>query len=78
MRVIGQSVPSLPTAAPSAAALREAAIHQRTGAALSAVATTGVRQGVYRFASHAEMNRYDDEALALAVAMNIQRRAAST
>lgn len=78
MRVIGHSVPSLPAAMPSATALGEAAIHQTTGAALAALATTGVRQGIYRFASHVDMNRHAEEALALAMAMNVQRRASPT
>jgi hypothetical protein len=36
---------------PSAAALREAAQHQRTAAALAGGTTTGIAKGVYRFAS---------------------------
>jgi len=59
---------------PTAAALRAAAIHQSTGQALAAVATTGIVKGIYRFASHAEMNRHTDEALARAVALNVRKR----
>jgi len=55
--------------------LRAAAVHQATGQRLAAVATTGVRKGIYRFASHAEMNRHTEEALARAVALNVRRRA---
>ena len=76
MRRIGKREVRLPSAAPSAAALRAAATHQATGQALMAVATTGIRKGIYRFASHAEMNRHTDEALARAIALNVRRRAA--
>ena len=51
-----------------------AALHQRTGQALAGVATTGILKGVYRFASHEEMNRHSDEALARAIAMNVRAR----
>jgi hypothetical protein len=54
--------------------LRAAATHQSTGQALAAVATTGIVKGIYRFASHAEMNRQTDEALARAVALNVRKR----
>jgi hypothetical protein len=54
--------------------LRAAAIHQATGRALAAFATTGIRKGIYRFASHAEMNRHDEEAQAYAIALNVRRR----
>ena len=66
---------ALPAALPSAAALRAAAIHQATGRALAALPTTGVIKGLYRFASHADMNRHCDDALTRALAMNIGRRA---
>jgi hypothetical protein len=74
MRTIGSKSPSLPSAEPSASGLRSAALHQATGAALAAIATTGVEQGIYRFATHAEMNRHTDEALARAMAMNARYR----
>lgn len=74
MRRIGKRAPARPAAAPTAAALRAAAIHQSTGQALAAVATTGIVKGIYRFASHAEMNRHTDEALARAVALNVRKR----
>lgn len=50
-------------------AVRRAAARQATGQAL---ATTGIRKGIYRFASHAEMNRHTDEALARAIALNLR------
>lgn len=74
MRTIGSSVLPLPLAEPTAAALRAAAIHQKTGATLAAIPTTGIEKGIYRFASHAEMNRQTDEALARAIAMNERQR----
>jgi hypothetical protein len=76
MRRIGKRELCLSPAAPSAEALRTAAVHQATGQALMAVATTGIRNGIYRFASHAEMNRHTEEALACAIAMNVRRRPA--
>jgi len=77
MRIIGSKSPPLPAAEPTAAALRLAAIHQTTGAALAAISTTGVKQGIYRFKSHAEMNLHADEALAIAIAMNARHRSSS-
>lgn len=55
---------------PSAAALRAAAVHQASGAALAGISTTGIAKGIYRFKSHAEMNRQTDEALARVIAAN--------
>ena len=75
MRQIGKRVLSQPAATPSAEALRLAAVHQRTGQALAALATTGIPKGIYRFATHEEMNRHDDAALARAIAANVRRRA---
>jgi hypothetical protein len=75
-RVGNRRVPrAAPT--PSAAALHAAAVHQASGQALAAVATTGIRKGIYRFASHADMNRHTEEALARAIALNVRRRAAA-
>ena len=74
MRQVGRNKPGPLAAVPSAEALRLAAAHQATGQALAAVATTGIRKGIYRFASHAEMNRHTDEALAHAIALNVRRR----
>ena len=59
---------------PSGDALRLAGIHQRTGQALAAAATTGIPKGIYRFATHDEMNRHIDEALARAIAANVRQR----
>jgi hypothetical protein len=77
MRTIGSTSPSLPSSEPTAAGLRAAARHQETGAALAAIATTGVEQGIYRFASHAEMNLHTDEALARAMALNARHRSST-
>jgi hypothetical protein len=73
MRTLGTSRPQLPGLLPSAAALAAAAVHQAAGAALSAIATTGIEQGIYRFKSHAAMNRHTDEALVRAVTINSRR-----
>jgi hypothetical protein len=70
MRQIGSSRVPIPSALPSADALRAAAVHQRAGAALAALASTGIARGIYRFKSHAEMNRHTDEALARVIAAN--------
>ena len=74
MRQVGVRRPQDPSFSPSAAALRAAAAHQHTGAALAAFSTTGIPKGLFRFASHAEMNRHTDEALARAVALNSRLR----
>jgi hypothetical protein len=78
MRQVGTRNPQLPSASPSAEALRAAAAHQKTGSALAALATTGVVKGVCRFASRAEMNRHTEEALARATALNNRLRDAKT
>lgn len=74
MRQIGQRVIQSPASLPSAEALRDAAVHQATAQALAAVATTGIQKGVYRFASHAEMNRQTEEALVRVIALNARLR----
>ena len=76
MRRIGKRTTSLPALVPSADALRAAAVHQHTGSALAAVATTGIPKGVYRFRSHEEMNRADEEALVRAIRANVECRKA--
>ena len=76
MRQIGQRTLSQPATNPGTEALREAAVHQRTGQALAALATTGVLKGIYRFATHEAMNRHTDEALARAIAANVRQRRA--
>jgi hypothetical protein len=75
MRQIGKRNQSLPAFNPSEEALRSAGVHQATGEALAALATTGIKKGIYRFATHADMNRHSDEALARAIAANIRQRA---
>jgi hypothetical protein len=77
MKQIGRRTPMAVGEMPSAAALHAAAVHQRTGQALAALPTTGIRKGIYRFASHDEMNRATDEALASAIALNVARRASA-
>lgn len=74
MRKIGSRTTRLPDSKPSVDGLRRAAIHERTGRALAAVSTTGIVKGIYRFASHEEMNRHTDEALARVIAMNVRAR----
>ncbi len=75
MKRVGRRKAGSPSARPSARALRAAAVHQATGHGLAAVATTGIRKGIYRFASHEEMNRHDEAALARAIALNVRQRA---
>lgn len=70
MRVVGKSKIALPNLLPSAATLHQAANHQATGMALMRVPTTGVRKGVYRYATHEAANRASEEALQIAIAMN--------
>ncbi len=74
MRQVGRRVLGTIALSPSGEALRAAAIHQATGQALAAVATSGIPKGVYRFFSPAEMNRHTEEAVARAVALNVRRR----
>ena len=74
MRQIGKRNQSLPGFNPSGDSLRLAGIHQSTGQALAALATTGIPKGVYRFATHDEMNRHSEEALARAIAANVRLR----
>jgi hypothetical protein len=76
MRKIGQRTRCQPSFSPSGDSLRLARIHQRTGQALAALATTGIVKGIYRFATHDEMNRHSDETLARAIAANIRYRSA--
>ncbi len=59
---------------PSANGLAAARIHQATGLALAAVASTGIRPGIYRFATHEEMNRATDDALVRAIDLNARAR----
>jgi ribose 5-phosphate isomerase RpiB len=52
-----------------------AAVHQATGSALAMSPTTGIACGVYRFPTHAAMNRHSEEAQARALALNARLRA---
>lgn len=74
MRTIGKRPQYLVTATPSAEALKAGAVHQATALALAAVATTGVRRGIYRFATHAEANAHSDEAVVRAIVENQRAR----
>lgn len=74
MRTVGRTTIAGPSLAPSAAGLAAARQHQDTGAALAAIASTGIRHGVYRFSSHEEMNRATDEALARVIRLNAKAR----
>jgi hypothetical protein len=76
MRQIGIRTQSQPGLNPSEHSLRLAGVHQNTGNALAAVATTGVAKGIYRFATHAAMNRHCEDALAWAIAANVRQRTA--
>ena len=75
MRVVGNSHVALPSLLPSAAALQQAAVHQATAMALMRVASSGVRKGVYRFATHEAANRASDEAISVAISLNLKRMA---
>ena len=75
MRQIGHRPLSQPSLLPTAEALRVAAIRQRTGQSLAAVAMNGFVKGIYRFATHEEMSRHCDEALVRAIAANVRQRA---
>ena len=74
MRQIGQKTLPQPNLVPSGSNLALARIHQRTGQALAAVMTTGIAKGLYRFATHAQMNRHSDEALAKTICANLRQR----
>ncbi len=74
MRTIGKRPQYQISATPSAEALAAGAVHQATTLALSAVATTGVKRGIYRFTTHAEANAHSAEALVRAIVENHQAR----
>ena len=74
MRFIGKRTIGVPSLLPSADGLRAAAIDQATGQTLAAVATTGIPKGIYRFKSHEEMNRFDEDALVRAIVINMRAR----
>ena len=73
MRLIGNNRIALPSLMPSADGLQQAAVHQTTAMALMSVATTGVRKGIYRYATHEAANRASDEALSRAIVSNLSR-----
>ena len=77
MRHIGKKVLAQPQLVPTGSNFALAQIHQRTGQALAAVITTGIPKGIYRFATHAQMNRHSDEALVRAISANLRQRARS-
>jgi hypothetical protein len=77
MRVIGHNRIALPSLTPSAAGLQQAEVHQTTAMALMCVASTGVRKGIYRYATHEAANRASDEALSRAIVSNLSRMQAS-
>lgn len=74
MRVVGRKMLEAIGALPTSAALAAAAVHQATGQRLAAVSSTGIAKGVYRFATHEEMNRRTEESLARVVAANARVR----
>ncbi|MBK6294305.1 MAG: hypothetical protein IPF55_08240 [Rhodoferax sp.] len=71
MRVVGNSQIALPQLTPSSAALQQAATHQATAMALMRVASSGVRKGIYRYASHEAANRASEEAQVVAMLLNM-------
>ena len=76
MRVVGHNRIPGPQLTPSAQGLATAQVHQNAGIALAAIPTTGIRHGIYRFASHEAMNRATEEALVGAIRLNVRAREA--
>lgn len=76
MRIVGHARIPGPSLKPSADGLVAARAHQKVGFAMAAVPSTGIRQGIYRFASHEDMNRATDEALVQAICLNARSRKA--
>ena len=70
MRVIGSRIQHRVSMRPSGEALKTAAEHQVTALALAAVATTGMRRGLYRFATLAQANAHAEEAFVRAIVEN--------
>ena len=75
MRVVGTTHIALPSLMPSAAALQQAAVHQATASALMRVPSSGVRKGVYRYPTHEAANRASEEAITVAISLNLKRLA---
>jgi len=74
MRVVGTRKQYQVNHLPSGAVLKAGAAIQETALALAAVPTTGVRRGIYRFATHAQANAHAEEALTRAIARNLIAR----
>ena len=74
MRVVGHTRIPVPQLMPSAQGLVAAPAHQNAGLAIAAVPTTGIRHGIYRFASHEAMNRATQEALVGAIPLIVRAR----
>jgi len=74
VRVVGKRKQHDLRSEPSGTALKASAALQEVALALAAVRTTGVRQGVYRFATLAQADAHKDEALARAIAENLLAR----
>ena len=70
MRIVGTRTQYRVSANPSGEALKAAAAHHETATALAALATTGMRRGIYRFATHADANVHAEEALVRAIVEN--------
>lgn len=76
MRVVGHTKIPGPQLMPSAQGPVAARVHQNAGLTLAAGPTTGIRHGIYRFASHEDMNRATEEALVNAIRLNVLARGA--
>lgn len=74
MRTVGSRIQYRVSTQPSGAALKSAAGLQEAALALAAVPTTGIRVGVYRFATHAEANAHAEAAQARAMAEQTRRK----
>ena len=74
MRTVGSRVQYRVSTQPSGAALKRAAGLQQVALALAAVPTTGIRVGVYHFATHADANAHAEAAQARAIAANARKR----
>jgi hypothetical protein len=74
MRTVGSRIQYRVSTQPSGAALKSATGLQEAALALAAVATTAIRVGVYRFATHAEANAHAETAQARAIAANVRKR----
>ncbi len=74
MRTIGTRTQYRIRRFPSAEALKAGAAHQATVLALAAVPTSGMRRGIYRFATRAAADAHAAEAQARAIAQNLRAR----